>query len=30
VLLSLDVSSGKTVGIQRIFYPEFDRGVVQG
>jgi len=28
VLLSLDLSSGKTVGIERIFYPEFDRGVM--
>ena len=28
VLLSLDLSSGKTVGIERIFYPEFDRGVI--
>ncbi len=30
VLLSLDVATGKTVGIQRLFYPEFERGVVQG
>ena len=30
VLLSLDASSGKTIGIERIFYPQFDRGVVQG
>ena len=28
VLLSLDVASGKTVGIERIFYPQFDRGEI--
>ena len=28
IVLSLDRSSGKTVGIQRIFYPEFDRGKI--
>ncbi len=28
VLMSLDLSTGKTVGIERIFYPEFDRGVI--
>jgi len=28
VLISLELSSGKTVGIERIFYPEFDRGVI--
>ena len=29
VLLSLDVSTGKTVGIERIFYPQFERGEIQ-
>ena len=28
VLMSLDLATGKTVGIERIFYPEFDRGVM--
>ena len=29
VLMSLDLATGKTVGIERIFYPEFDRGVME-